>query len=154
MPTTGFAAPLRLRARLMYDGANYAGVQYQRNAPSVAAVLQQALATRLQHEVTVVPAGRTDIGVHARGQAVHFDVDAERFSDDPAQLQYAVNSMMPDDVRLLEVEAAPERDAAGKLWHAIYWSTGKLYTYRFYHGHVMDPTQRLYRHHVKPPPLR
>ena len=54
-PTTGFAAPLRLRARLMYDGANYAGVQYQRNAPSVAAVLQQALATRLQHEISSLP---------------------------------------------------------------------------------------------------
>jgi len=152
MAATLAALPtLRLRARLLYDGAAYQGVQYQPNAPTVAGVLQRALSTRMRHDVKVVPAGRTDTGVHARGQAVHFDVDAERFAADGVdQLQHAVNCLMSDDVRVAEIEAAPEVDEDGRAWHAIYWSTGKLYTYRFYTGRVMDPTQRAFRHHVRP----
>ena len=55
--------------------------------------------------------------------------------------------MMPDAVRVHSAELAPETDAAGRRWHAIYWATGKLYTYRFYAGGAMDPMQRLLLEH-------
>ena len=84
----------------MYDGLAYAGSQFQDNAPSIAGELQAALAKRTQQDVRVVAAGRTDTGVHARGQAIHFDVAGERFGDDPEAFQRAVNSMLPHDVRL------------------------------------------------------
>ena len=117
--------PMRYRARLMYDGLAYAGSQFQDNAPSIAGELQAALAKRTQQDVRVVAAGRTDTGVHARGQAIHFDVAGERFGDDPAAFQRAVNSMLPHDVRLDQLERALEHDAEGRLWHSIYWATGK-----------------------------
>ena len=137
---------MRFRARLMYDGLAYAGLQFQENAPSIAGELQAVLAQRTQQDVRVIAAGRTDTGVHARGQAIHFDVDGDRFSDDPEAFQSAVNSMLPHDVRLVQLERAQERDAEGRRWHSMYWATGKLYSYRFYSGGVMDPMQRLYRH--------
>ena len=144
---------MRFRARLMYDGLAYAGLQYQANAPSVARELQTALAQRTQQDVRVIAAGRTDTGVHARGQAIHFDVDGARFSDDPEAFQSAVNCMLPHDVRLVHLERAEERDAVGRGWHSMYWATGKLYSYRFFSGGVMDPTQRLYRHQERRGPL-
>ena len=98
------AARMRYRARLMYDGLAYAGSQFQDNAPSIAGELQAALAKRTQQDVRVVAAGRTDTGVHARGQAIHFDVVGERFGDDPEAFQRAVNSMLPHDVRLDHLE--------------------------------------------------
>ena len=116
---------MRYRARLMYDGLAYAGSQFQDNAPSIAGELQAALAKRTQQDVRVVAAGRTDTGVHARGQAIHFDVAGERFGDDPAAFQRAVNSMLPHDVRLDQLERALEHDPEGRLWHSIYWATGK-----------------------------
>ena len=96
-----------------------------------------------------MPAGRTDAGVHARGQAVHFSCPV----DPPApMLQKSLNRLLPDDLCLYDLEPARETCAAGKPWNAMYWSTGKLYTYRFYHGHTpMDPMCRLYRHHVSVP---
>ena len=119
---------MRYRARLMYDGLAYAGSQFQDNAPSIAGELQAALAKRTQQDVRVVAAGRTDTGVHARGQAIHFDVAGERFGDDPEAFQRAVNSMLPHDVRLDHLERALEHDAEGRLWHSIYWATGKPYS--------------------------
>ena len=144
---------MRFRARLMYDGLAYAGLQFQENAPSIAGELQAVLAKRTQQEVRVIAAGRTDTGVHARGQAIHFDVDGDRFSDDPEDFQWAVNSMLPHDMRIVQLERAQERDAEGRRWHSMYWATGKLYSYRFYSGGVMDPTQRLYRHQERRGPL-
>ena len=61
-----------------------------------------------------------------------------------------------NDVRLVQLERAQERDAEGRRWHSMYWATGKLYSYRFHSGHpigCMDPTQRLYRHQERRGPL-
>jgi tRNA pseudouridine38-40 synthase len=141
------AAACRYRARVAYDGTGYAGMQYQMNAPTVQGVLQAALGVRSQlSQVRVVAAGRTDAGVHARGQAVHFElggVDLE-----PQELERALGRLLPADVAVSRVERAAEVDATGRPWHAIYWATGKQYTYRLHSGcAAMDPTQRLYRHH-------
>ena len=135
----------------MYDGLAYAGLQFQTNAPTVAGELQAALTRRTQQDIRVIAAGRTDTGVHARGQAVHFDVDDARFSDDPEEFQRAINCILPQDVRLIHLERAQERDAEGRGWHSMYWATGKLYSYRFFSGDAMDPTQRLYRHQERRP---
>ena len=143
----------RYRARVQYDGTNFNGMQVQRPKPrvqTIAGVLERALSERCSQDVRVVAAGRTDAGVHARGQTIHFDLRGERVA--PAELEYSLNCMMPDAVRVHSTELAPETDAAGRGWHAIYWATGKLYTYRFYAGGAMDPMQRLYRHrHCREP---
>lgn len=124
-------APIRYRCRLAYDGARFAGMQYQPNAPTVQGALQQALQQRMQQEVKVVAAGRTDTGVHARGQVVHFDL----FSSPAAnEMEHSLNCLLPPDIRVADLEPAPECDQLLRPWHAIYWATGKLYSYRFYAG--------------------
>lgn len=148
--SSAVAAPCRYRARVAYDGTGYAGMQYQVNAPTIQSALQAALAVRSQlAQVRVVAAGRTDSGVHARGQTVHFElggVDLE-----PQELERALGRLLPADVAVSRIERAVEVDAAGRPWHAIYWATGKQYVYRLHSGRAaMDPMQRLYRHHFGP----
>jgi len=69
---------MRIAAGIEYDGSAFAGWQTQPHAPSVQDALQAALARVADHPVKVVCAGRTDAGVHALGQVVHFDTDAIR----------------------------------------------------------------------------
>lgn len=71
---------VRIRIDLAYDGAGFAGWARQPGLRSVQQVVEDALALVLREAVTVVVAGRTDAGVHATGQVVHVDVDAQRLA--------------------------------------------------------------------------
>jgi len=146
------ALPCRYRARVAYDGGGYAGMQYQPNAPTIQGALERVLAQRSQTSgVRVVSAGRTDAGVHARGQTVHFELGKEY---EPTELERTFSRLLPPDVAVSHVERADERDAQGRQWHATYWATGKLYTYRLHSGQSpMDPMERLYRYHAFNLPL-
>ncbi len=69
---------MRIALGVEYDGYRYNGWQVQRHAPSIQATLEHALSRVADHPVTVTCAGRTDAGVHALGQVVHFDTEARR----------------------------------------------------------------------------
>ncbi|HST72488.1 tRNA pseudouridine(38-40) synthase TruA [Kocuria sp.] len=69
-------APVRVRIDLAYDGAPFSGWARQPVLPTVQGALEDALAVLVRREVRVVVAGRTDTGVHARGQVVHLDLTA------------------------------------------------------------------------------
>ena len=107
----------RYRALLAYVGTDFYGWQMQRNASrTVQAVLEDALGIFAGEPVRPVAAGRTDRGVHADGQVVHFDLSRSR---EPLVIRDGVNSILPWDARLLDVARAPSgfdarRDAVGK----------------------------------------
>ncbi|QWF69536.1 tRNA pseudouridine(38-40) synthase TruA [Methylomonas paludis] len=103
-----------------YDGSAYAGWQFQQHSPSVQAVLQSALSRIAQHPVTVLCAGRTDAGVHALEQVVHFDTDAVR---DPRAWVLGVNSYLPDDIRIIWSQPAVAD------FHARYSAIARFYRY-------------------------
>lgn len=147
----------RLVARLAYDGTHFNGWQYQVKSRTVQLEVERALnaslaaspAPSLLDEVCIraVAAGRTDAGVHARGQVIHFDyptvaVDGQT----PWEFEAGLNARLPPDVRLWNVSYAPpprENNLAVQGdWHAMYNSLGKLYTYRFSTRAVADPLQR------------
>ena len=65
-------------------------------------------------------------------QAVHFDLDSGEY--DPADLERSLGALLPPDLAVSHVERAGEVDGAGRSWHAIYWATGKRYSYRLYAG--------------------
>jgi tRNA pseudouridine38-40 synthase len=83
---------------LSYNGKNYVGWQIQPNGMSVQQALQEALSLILRNEVTVVGAGRTDAGVHAREMVAHFDWEGDSFSFD--DLLYKLNNFLPKDISL------------------------------------------------------
>lgn len=69
---------MRISLSIEYDGSAFSGWQIQPHAPSIQACVEQALSIVADHPVQVVCAGRTDAGVHALGQIVHFDTDSKR----------------------------------------------------------------------------
>lgn len=120
----------RYRAVLSYIGTDFSGWQSQRDARTVQTVLEQALGKFAGSPVRVTAAGRTDAGVHADGQAVHFDLPRGR---DPVRIRDGVNALLPRDAKLLSVEAAaPHFDARrDALW--------KEYLYRWSRAPVIAP---------------
>lgn len=103
-----------------YDGSGYAGWQWQIGKPTVQAALEAALSKVAAEPVTVLCAGRTDAGVHALEQVVHFDCQAERSLH--AWLMGG-NSHLPADVRI--VWARP----AVADFHARYSAIARFYRY-------------------------
>lgn len=118
---------MRIRIDLAYDGGGFHGWATQPGLRTVQGSVEAALATALRlPDVRVVCAGRTDTGVHARGQVLHADVGDDvaasstgRSSDPPlAALARRLNGILPDDVRVRRVVAAPPGFDArfGALW--------------------------------------
>lgn len=106
---------MRLRIDLAYDGTDFHGWAAQPGLRTVQGELSSALATVLRTpSVEVVCAGRTDAGVHARGQVAHVDLDAAA----PESLRRRLNGVLAPDVRVRRVaEAAAGFDARfGALW--------------------------------------
>lgn len=99
----------RIALGIEYDGSRYAGWQRQANAPSVQAVIEDALSKVANEAITVFCAGRTDAGVHAYGQVIHFDTTSQRHH---LAWVRGVNTYLPKDVRVLWFkEVPPEFDA-------------------------------------------
>ncbi len=111
---------MRIAAILEYDGAAFCGWQRQPHAPSVQAAVEDALSKVADVAVTVTVAGRTDAGVHATAQVIHFDTGAERSGY--AWLRGA-NSNLPRGVAVLWAG-----EVAGEF-HARFAATEREYQY-------------------------
>jgi tRNA pseudouridine38-40 synthase len=110
----------RWAAGIEYRGTAYAGWQRQGHAPSVQQEVERVLSAVADHPVKVTAAGRTDAGVHAYSQVVHFDSEAPRA---PHAWLFGGNSQLPRDISLRWVQAA---DAA---FHARYSAIARRYRY-------------------------
>jgi tRNA pseudouridine38-40 synthase len=119
-----------VRLTLAYRGAAYAGWQRQDTAVAVQQVVEEALAGLLGETVAVHGAGRTDAGVHARGQAAHLELP-RLF---PLRgLVHGTNHRLPDDIRVMAAHRMP----AG--FHARKHAAGKEYSYRLVRTEVLSP---------------
>lgn len=118
-----------------YDGTPYCGWQWQHNGLSVQQVLTEAVEKTCGHKANLHGSGRTDLGVHALGQPVHFDTDCTI----PAEkLREALNVNLPETVKVLQsMEVAPD-------FHARYSARSKTYLYKMYFARVLSPLKRLY----------
>ena len=132
----------RFRLIVEYDGTAYCGWQRQINGPSVQQTLEEALSRLTQESVSLVGSSRTDAGVHARGLCAHFD-SATRI---PAEkLAFALNTMLPGDVRIRESSLAPEG------FHARFSACGKVYRYAFCNARHDRAIGRQYAAHIPLP---
>jgi len=113
---------VRLRLEVAYDGTDLSGWAVQPGRRTVQEELETALATVLRvPQARLTCAGRTDAGVHARGQVCHLDVNA---TVDPIDLRRRVNGVLPADVRVRRCSPAPTG------FHARYSAVWRRYAYR------------------------
>jgi tRNA pseudouridine38-40 synthase len=112
----------RYRATVEYDGGPYCGFQLQANQPSVQGELERALAAFTGETPRVFTAGRTDTGVHATGQVIHFDLEKAW----PEQkVRDAANAhLVPEPITLIDCALVDEE------FHARFSATGRKYLYR------------------------
>ena len=89
---------------LEYDGTNYVGWQRQANGRSIQGEIEAALHQILRESVSVIGAGRTDAGVHARGQVANFRTTSSRDCD---KIYRGANALLPEEIAMLNVEDVP-----------------------------------------------
>lgn len=129
----------RFKFVVAYDGTAYSGWQVQPHHPSVQQELETHLAKMVDHVVKVHGSGRTDQGVHARGQVAHVDLDCRM---DARALQRAINYHLPFDIRVLKVTEV------ASTFHARRSAKGKEYRYFVWNDTQVLPDKRLYTAHA------
>ena len=133
---------MRVKLIIEYDGTNYAGWQSQNNAVGVQQKIEAAFFRLTGRQTAVTGAGRTDSGVHALGQCAHADVETTI----PAEkLCYALNAILPDDIRIRESTEVSED------FHARRSAKGKHYRYTIFNAPQACAIERDYRAHIRYP---
>jgi tRNA pseudouridine38-40 synthase len=135
----------RCKLTLSYRGTNYHGWQYQtvpatwkgerpsegHGLPTVQEILTRAMARVLNEPVTLCGSSRTDSGVHAKGQVVHFDTTRMHVPTD--SMRRAINHQLPDDILVRSIEEVPTD------FHAIRWTASKRYQYAIWNDDDRAP---------------
>src|SRR5690606_10417920 len=146
---------MRYRAVVAYDGTAYRGWQAQSEGPTLQQTIEKALSTVLREPIRIAAAGRTDAGVHARGQVIAFDATADlaeapepgaRDGRSPLERVWrSVNAVLPQDIVLRTLERTrpdfdPRRDAIRRA-----------YLYRIWNHEVRSPFELRTAWHVRAP---
>jgi len=114
-----------IRLLIEYDGTNYAGWQWQKNAITIQETLSKAIVQVIQEKVTIYGAGRTDAGVHALGQVANFNTTSNIPSE---RLIRAINFYLPHDITIKEAVDVSES------FHAQYCAVSKVYQYTLFNN--------------------
>ncbi len=125
---------MRYKITVSYLGTSYCGWQNQKNGESVQEILEKAFFKLFQNKVSIYASGRTDAGVHAEGQVAHFDAET---SIPAEKIPFAVNTLLPEDVRVLACEAVDEN------FHARFCAKRKTYEYRLYQSPHISPLENI-----------
>jgi tRNA pseudouridine38-40 synthase len=120
---------LRALLTIQYLGTRYAGWQSQTNATAIQDVVETALAKMFGTAVRIEGAGRTDAGVHARGQRAHADLP---FAIEPRGFRQGINNLLPHDIRVTDVELV----AAD--FHCRFAAKLKSYVYLIWNAEIAD----------------
>ncbi|MDF2530006.1 MAG: truA [Gammaproteobacteria bacterium] len=118
---------MRIALGLEYLGSRYHGWQKQAGLSTVQGSLEQALSQIANHQVEVFAAGRTDAGVHATEQVVHFDSQANR---QELAWTFGANGLLPEDIRVLWAKTVPDS------FHARFSATSRSYRYVIYNSRI------------------
>lgn len=122
-----------------YDGTNYCGWQVQENGPSIQAEVEKALFNLTGERIRINGSGRTDAGVHARGQVANFftvsTIPQEKFV-------YALNGLLPRDIVIKDSREVPLD------FHARYCAIGKKYSYLINNSKFPSALLRNYAYHI------
>ena len=125
-----------------YDGTAYSGWQRQYNGLAVQQVLEETLTRACGEKIAITGASRTDAGVHALGQACHFDTHS---AIPPHKYPFVLNTMLPRDIRVHTGREVPPD------FHARFMTGGKTYTYRIINSRHGSALRRNTHLHVPVP---
>lgn len=126
-----------------YDGTDYCGWQLQTpDMPTVQGELVRALKIIAKKRVIVTGSSRTDAGVHSTGLTANFVL---RIRIEAASMRRALNSLLPEDIRVMECEIADPS------FNARFSAKGKIYVYRIFFGEVCSPFSCRYSAHIPYP---
>lgn len=109
-----------IKLKIEYDGTNYVGWQAQPNGRSIQMELENCLKQILQEDVTLIGAGRTDSGVHAKGQVANFKSDTKL---ELKKILNGLNALLPEDIKILSVQEVPLD------FHSRYSAKSRKYSY-------------------------
>ncbi len=109
-----------IKLKIEYDGTNYVGWQSQSNGKSVQTEIENCLKQILQENVSLIGAGRTDSGVHAKGQVANFKSNTKL---DLNKIQKSLNSLLPDDIKIMSIQEVPID------FHSRYSAKSRIYVY-------------------------
>jgi tRNA pseudouridine38-40 synthase len=133
----------RIKCTIQYDGTNFSGFQIQSNKRTVQFELENTLKRiHKQEEIRITASGRTDKGVHAIGQVIHFDTPIQMTEQ---AWNKALNALLPDDIYVRSVEKVPND------FHARFSVSKKEYRYRILNRTKPDIFKRHYVCYVKTP---
>ncbi|ELY5748497.1 tRNA pseudouridine(38-40) synthase TruA [Streptococcus iniae] len=129
----------RYKAIISYDGSLFSGFQRQTHARTVQEEIEKTLTKICNGQsVTIHGAGRTDAGVHAYAQVIHFDLETTR---DVEKLRFALDTQTPDDIDFISVEEVSE------AFHSRYNKHSKTYEFLVDIGRPKNPMMRHYATH-------
>ena len=129
---------MKLRLLVAYDGTAFRGFQSQKHGRTVQDTLEEVIAVIVGERVILHASGRTDAGVHALGQTIHFELTPEQVKrigrmGEPERWMAALNSSLPQELRVMKVSRA------SKDFHARFSTRGKIYRYDIWHDTVLPP---------------
>lgn len=128
---------------IAYDGSRYNGWQRQGNTENtIQGKIEDVLSRLLNHKTEIHGSGRTDRGVHAKGQTASFKAET---SLSPEEIKAYLNEYLPEDIAVTEVEAVDER------FHARLSAKGKVYVYRIWNREYPNVFERKYMLDVPEP---
>lgn len=134
----------RWKLTIEYKGTDYAGWQRQQDVPSVQQSIEEAITAFCQQDIRIHAAGRTDAGVHARGQVAHFDLDYGDRTLTGFDLAKAINAhLRPEPVAIVKAEEVVDD------FHARFAAKNKLYMYRVLCRRAFPTTEQGLVWHVK-----
>lgn len=111
----------RYKITIEYDGTSFSGWQIQPNARTIEEELEKAFQQICREPIDLIGQGRTDAGVHARGQVAHFDITS---LDDPEKLIFGINGLVMQEIRVQSIEEVAED------FHARFDAEWRSYSYR------------------------
>ncbi len=132
----------RILIRVSYDGTSYHGWQAAEEQETIAGNVDRALKLLTGEDINVSGASRTDAGVHALCNLAVFDTAS---SVPPERFSYALNTRLPEDIRVISSEEVPED------FHPRFLKTEKTYRYRIQTGEMPDPLRIRYSWHISYP---
>ena len=135
----------KFKLTLAYDGTAYHGWQSQKSGRGVADRVEAALARLFASAPKLVSSSRTDTGVHAMGLVAHFEVPPDEARMTAHQLAPAINSGLPDDIRVIAATRAPA------AFNARFDAIAKQYRYTVWNHPAMNPLLRHRAWHVPQP---